>query len=381
MKIIDDPKIQKLITRRGLSKSRIKIFNAVFKQLYEITELTPSEMIEEAREEQKPYIKNNEIVFNNIEDRKITSYFYQFYNYLENLNRSKKTIKDYLGTLRTFYNEYDIQLPKPIQIDVEKKIVKEGDIPKIKDIKKGVEYSISLRNKALILFLTTSGVRNGDMRNFTIGDFVEATKDYHDSNTVHELLDMKRIDNIIPTWYFIPSKTRKKGNICVTFNTPECTEYIINYLKTRDNLNNNDYLFDAWGHQISQAGVIDIFQRLNDKVFFRTQDNKRFFHAHALRKFFISTCNHNSSDLTKVNLLSGHSSNSQVHDAYNEVNIEVMKRFYTKLIPHLSTRDTKVHEYKPQEMVKMESKVKNTEEKLMELQAQLNDLMNFKNNY
>jgi len=375
MNVLDDPKIQSLILRRDLSKSRIKTFRAVFKGVYELIGLTPTELIEEAKEEQIPYIKDDKIIFNAIENRKISTYFFKYYHYLRDLRRANKTISDYLGTLRTFYDEYDIELPKPIQIEVKRKIVKEGDIPTIKDIQKGVEYATSLRNRAMILFLASTGVRQGDMRNFTIGDFVEATKDYHDSPTIHELLEKKRINNIIPTWYFIPAKTKKKGNICVTFNTPECSEYIINYLRTRKNLENSDYLFDAWGHQISQAGVLDIFQRLNDKVFFRTQEGNRFFHAHALRKFFISTCNHNSSDLAKVNLLSGHSNKSSVHDTYNEVNIEVMKRFYTKLIPFLSIRDTRVHEVKDEDIVKLKEEHKKEINAINEKMEKVNERM------
>lgn len=98
------------------------------------------------------------------------------------------------------------------------------------------------------------------------------------------------------------------------------------------------------------------------------------FHAHALRKFFISTCNHNSGDLTKVNLLSGHSMQSIVHDSYNEINIEVMKRFYMKLIPYLSIRDTKVHDIKHKDLIKikkLEEEAKAKDIKYMEIEERL----------
>lgn len=121
MNILDDTKIQRLITRRELSKSRIKTFRAVFKEIYKITGLTLSELIKNAKKEQELFIKDGKIVFESVEDREIATYFYQYYNHLKTLGRSKKTIKDYLGTLRTFYSEYDIELPKPIKIEIEKK--------------------------------------------------------------------------------------------------------------------------------------------------------------------------------------------------------------------------------------------------------------------
>ncbi|KZX16342.1 tyrosine recombinase XerC [Methanobrevibacter cuticularis] len=167
---------------------------------------------------------------------------------------------------------------------------------------------------------------------------------------------------------FYICQNTKKGNICVTANTPECVEVLINYLKKRDNVSNESPLFEAENRFMHPTTITTIFQRLNDRVFFKKPDGKRFFHAHALRKFFISTCNHNSGDLAKVNLLSGHSNNSQVHDAYNEVNTEVMKRFYIKLIPHLSIRDTKVHEFKPQEVLKIEREKQALEERVVALE-------------
>jgi hypothetical protein len=102
--------------------------------------------------------------------------------------------------------------------------------------------------------------------------------------------------------YFIPEKTSKKGNICVTFNTPEAKKYLINYLKKRPNLTKDSHLFSAWDHHMSEYTIIDIFRRINDNSFFGNNEGKRFFHGYTLRKFFISTCNHNNSDLTKVNI-------------------------------------------------------------------------------
>lgn len=361
--IKNDPKIQQLTLRKNLSKSRLKHYRIVFSEIFDLTGKTPSELIENAKEDQQPYIKDDKIVFKGVEDREVTTYYYKYYEYLLNKkNISMSTIDVYLKVFRALYNEYGIDLPKNIQLDVEKKIIKEGDIPNRDNIRKALDYTNNIRNKAIITLLASSGIRSGDVRNFKIKDFVEATKDYHDSNTIHELLENKNIKNIIPCWHFKPLKTHKKGNICVTFNTPECSEYIIDYLRKRENLDNNSYLFiSRQNNKLSNAPFIHIFRNINDNVFFKTQHNKRFFHAHALRKFFISTCNHNSGDLAKVNLLSGHSNKSNVHDAYNEVNVEVMKRFYIKLIPHLSVRDTKVHEYKPQDMIKLENKVKSLE--------------------
>jgi integrase len=380
MTIFKDEKLNKIKIRKGLTTNRMKLYNLVFTHMFELTGKTPSELIEEAKDEEQPYLKNGKIIFKNIEDRKITDYIYSYNHFLHKKKISTSTIDAYISVVRAFYNEYNIELPKPIKQNMIKPLIKEGDIPKIDDVRKAIESTNNIRNKAMILFLASSGMRIGDLIKFKIRDFVEATKEYHNSNNIDELLEMKNTNNIVPIWYFVPAKTEKKGNICITGNTPECVDLLINYLRNRDDISNNMPLFEAENRFMHPNTIITIFQRINDKVFFRKPNGKRFFHAHALRKFFISTCNHNSGDLAKVNLLSGHSNKSSVHDAYNEVNTEVMKRFYTKLIPHLSIRETRVHDVKPKELIKLERESKLKDEAIGDLQRQVSELADKINN-
>jgi hypothetical protein len=82
-----------------------------------------------------------------------------------------------------------VQLPKNIAIKKLKVIIKEGDSPKIQDIEKGVGSTNNLRDKVIILFIASSGMITGDLRRLKISDFLEATKDYHNSNNIKELLN------------------------------------------------------------------------------------------------------------------------------------------------------------------------------------------------
>lgn len=376
MNILEDKTLKRFITvkKKNISKDRKKLYRIVLEDIYKISNKTPSEIIKIAKEEQKPYLEKGTIVFLEIEERYITLLLEQYHGYLENEKKiSPTTIKDYTSAFRTFLSSHKIELPEKIDIDIPKKLIKEGDIPTKKEISSSVESTGSIRDKAIILFLATSGIRSGDLRNFTISDLLEATKDYHDG-TIKSLLLLKD-KNIIPTWHFMPSKTSKKGNVCVTFNTPESFDYLLRYLKTREKLTLNSPLFaTVHGNKLSPYTLIKMFARINDNIFGRDENGKRFFHAHALRKFFISTCNHNSGDLTKVNLLSGHSMQSIVHDSYNEINIEVMKRFYMKLIPYLSIRDTKVHDIKHKDLIKikkLEEEAKAKDIKYMEIEERL----------
>ncbi|MDP1552551.1 MAG: site-specific integrase, partial [Methanobacteriaceae archaeon] len=329
------------------------------------------ELINEAKNEEKPYIENNQAVFLDIDDRKVKKYLYQYYAHLKNQDICDATIDSYLKTLRSFYNEYEIQLPKNIQIETITELIQEDEIITKEKIRLALETTNNFRNKAIILLMTSSGIRSGDIRNFTVSDFLNATKDYHEGS-IETLFESK--EDIIPTWYFVPEKTKKKGNICVTFNTPEASKYIIQYLKKRNNLTQDDYLFEAKGKQLGKWGLIEIFRKINEKNFGRTKKGKRYFKAHSLRKFFITKCSHNSGDLRKIALLSGHAPPIKTDQNYISINFKVMKQFYISLIPALSIRDTKVHDFKSKEYLELEKRLGNKDKENQEIRAKQEEI-------
>ncbi|MGL6298955.1 MAG: tyrosine-type recombinase/integrase [Methanobacteriaceae archaeon] len=353
--ISTDIKVKKMFVRKDLSDSRKKQYIGILGEVYNLFGKTPSELILEAKEEEQPYIINGVPRIKDIEDRKVTNYFYSYYEYLMARNLNNSTVDFKLKSLRAFYREHDIMLPKPIKINVPFKVIREGDIPNINDIKTAVDNS-SIRNKALLLFMASTGIRSSDIRNFKVSDFTKATNDYHNGNSVEDLIDGNYKD-VVPCWDFTPIKTRKAGNICMTFNTPEATEAITNYLKTRDNLQEDDYLFlSQYKTQLGPRSLIWMYKELNDKFFHRTSDGHRFFHAHSMRKFFISTVKHYTSDYKKGKILSGHAV-SRIETAYEEIKKSLMKEFYVQLIPYLSIRDTKVYTIKSEKYLELEKEL------------------------
>ncbi|KZX12188.1 tyrosine recombinase XerC [Methanobrevibacter curvatus] len=331
----NDKRVQQLFMRRNISKNREDAYKIVLGDIYKLTNKTPSKLINDAKKEQEPYIVNNKIIFTSIEDRTITETFFKYYIYLINVKKvSKATTDSYLKILRSFYNEYDIELPKPISIPLPHSFLRPDDIPNKRDIKKAVNDTNNLRDKALVLLMSSSGIRGGDIRNFTVYDFLKATN----IKTISKLLNT---DDIIPCWDFIPSKTQKKGNICITFNTPEATNAIIDYLRNRNDLKANNPLFisnKGSNDFLSRFTLINIFRKINDELFYKNSNGDRFFHAHILKKFFINTCTQNSADPMKVKLLSGHRMGG-VHNNYNTINKIFMKKFYIKLLPKLTMNE------------------------------------------
>ena len=355
--IFKDLKLEQMFIRKNISKGRKTLYYRVFKNIHQLTGYTPTEILEIAKDEQQPRIQDNKIIFKEVEDRTITEIQYRYFLHCKTKGLKLETIKTELGCYRAFLNEYNIQLPKNIEIRVNQPLYEDGDLPKKEDILRAIQSTNSKRNKSLFYFMSSTGIRPIDVRNMKIQDFINACKTYLGEDLSMENLLKSDYDNFIPCFYFRPQKTRNFNNVCCTFCTPETVTSIMEYLKTRPKAKPNEYLFDNGnGGQLGVTSFITIFQRLNDKEFGINRFGDRFFQAKYLRKFFISTCNHNSSDLMKVRILAGHSL-SDIDRAYNEISIPVMRRFYTKLIPHLSLNETEVKTVKSKEYLDLESQL------------------------
>lgn len=357
-KIRQDMKLQQMFIRKNLSKSRIDLNIIAFTKMYELTGLTPTELITEALEEQEPRLINGQLRFKQINDRKITRYLYNYYFFLQQENYKLQTIQTRMATVRAFYNEYDVELPKNIQLQNNKPLVTEGDLPARKDILKALQSTNNKRNKALILFLASTGIRSNDALEFKVHDLIQGCKNYN-VTSLNELLNIDAA-NVVPGFYFRPQKTIRSGNICCTFCTPECFKSLQDYLKTRPYLTEDSPLFtNRFNEKLSRDAVIRIFKTINDNEF-GFVNNQRFFKAHNLRKWFVSQCNQHSGDLLKVHILAGHSI-SRIDATYNEINVDVMRRFYISLIPHLTVNPTRVKTVKSREFLELERRLKEQE--------------------
>ncbi|MGL4669753.1 MAG: hypothetical protein ACRCVG_04055 [Methanobacteriaceae archaeon] len=185
--ISTDIKVKKMFVRKDLSDSRKKQYIGILGEVYNLFGKTPSELILDAKEEEQPYIINGVPRIKDIEDRKVTDYFYSYYEYLMGNDLNNSTVDFKLKSLRAFYREHDIMLPKPIKINVPFKVIREGDIPNLDDIKVAVDNS-SIRNKAILLFMASTGIISSDIRNFKVSDFTKATSEYHNSNCIEDLM-------------------------------------------------------------------------------------------------------------------------------------------------------------------------------------------------
>ena len=374
--IEQDEKLQRMYLRKNLSSRRIESYNRVFRKLYLLTNLTPSDIITIAKTEQKPRIVDNQIEFKELEDRTVTDIQYRFYDSMLQEGLKNETIKSELQCYRAFLHEYDIQTPKPINLKVNSPLYETGDIPKKEDILRAINSTNNKRDKALIYTMSSSGIRPVDIRNLRIKDLLRGCKYYFPQDPLLEDLFHSEYEEMIPNFYFRPQKTVRHHNICCTFCSNEATRSILDYLKTRYIRSDEEYLFASKdGGQLGRSTMIGIFKRINDNEFGVNRFGERYFQAKYLRKYFVSTCNSHSGDLLKVRLLSGHTI-ADIDRAYNEINIEAMRRFYISLLPYLNLHDTSVKTVKSKEYRDLELKLHRQELENQKLRDELDEKIN-----
>lgn len=354
----NDEKLMQLVKRRKVSYQRIKMYDIVFNELYQLFEKTPTQFIKESRAEQQPFLDNNgnpKIL--ELDERKINKYQFLYSNYLDTTGNSERTKKTKLITFRCLFNEYNIELPKPLNFNVIHERTRTRDLPTWNDVKKSLKYCINPRDKAIVTLLATSGMREGDAVSFTIQDFLNATEIYHDG-TLENLLLLNPYE-IVPCYDFKPAKTSNRGNVCITYNTGECTQHIFQYLKER--IKNNisvkpkTPLFHSYLNKgfLKSNAIIKIFQRINDKLNTGMDKNGYYgkFRAHNLRKLFSTTCRRNITnivvkndkytELDFISIFTGHTppnmNNSEVYDAIDDIDgpNNPLRQTYEALIPYL----------------------------------------------
>ncbi len=199
-----------------------------------------------------------------------------------------------------------------------------SDIPTIDDIRLVVESTSNLKHKAIILFMSSIGTARNETTCLTIQDFIDATKDYHSSSNIMDVLDeLEGQKEVIPIFEIIRAKTNYLYYTCCS---PEATIAIVKFLKSRSKIKKSDKLFD-----VNNSGFKAIFNRLNDKNRFeKIGSNTNFFHSHALRKFHATTIE----DVDLANALQGRKSNP-IKESYFKTNPKRLRERYTPYLNKL----------------------------------------------
>ena len=177
--------------------------------------------------------------------RKLKQRLINFRIYLHK-NYLMSTSKVYFQRILTLYRHHEIEihnLPSIITKSAEmSKLITFEDLP----TKEIIEGAIKISNpimKAIILFISSSGCARRETLNLTVGDFIDATFEYHNTNNIDDALSiLNNLDCIIPTFRIKRQKTNK---FYFTFCSHESSKSIVVYLiNERSDLKHNDKLFN-----------------------------------------------------------------------------------------------------------------------------------------
>ena len=236
-------------------------------------DMTIEELIQEADDEEEANVR--------ISKRNVKKRLIKYRKHLVDENYANSTIRTKMSDITYFYAVNDIEIPNlpKANYPYEPELSYE-EIPTMEHIKRALETTTSIKNRALFLFCLTSGSSSSEARSFTISEYMAGTKECHGETTdIKKALEKMDGDlEFIPVFHLVRTKKKKDYYTCIT---PEANQFIINYLKTRDQLTLEDKVFDY-----SRKSLINAFQYVNDTNNWGWVNNnrQRMFTSHQLRR-------------------------------------------------------------------------------------------------
>ncbi len=308
--------------------------------------------------------RRKEIKFNiNDKDAAINKFLQQFEDYCFKKNNKEITIQNQTDIVRSFLHENGVELPKRKSY---KDDSRDWYLPSKMDFNYFLQ-DVSLTHASLANMLTSSGMRVSDALSFTIGDFMNATSDYHDFVDVEDFID-NAPDDMIGTWVFEPQKTRKHHVKCITFNSAHASNMILQNLRHIKNhympyknraeglnlsISKKDPLFASrkgkYKKPLSGRSVAAYWIEKNKKfqVWKKNQIKQQIengeiseedydeavskipkLHPHICRKFFSTIVSNNCGDIRVCGLLEGHSAGLPNDKSYIKKSVEDIREIY-----------------------------------------------------
>lgn len=323
--------LERFFKERNSSTSTIRTYTRSAKYYSEMTGHTIQEVLDIADDEEY-----NNIRWKNTQTRK---WILQYREWLYT-NYNVSTAQLYLTAIMTIYRHFEITIP-PLPYYSTKGLQRTApinytDLPD-RDILSACLEICSPLVKSLILFMSSSGMSRIDVLNLRINDYLEATQDYHNQESVkYAIRDMQDTD-IIPTFHL---KRQKTGQDYFTFCSHEACKSINAYLLTRtETLHRNKPLF-----KINERYINMIFERLNGHFDLGKVGNYNRLRPHMLRKYHASQLAEAGMSTEHINLLQGRKIQGIAHEHYIRLNPDTIREEYIECLPYLLITD--INKYK-----------------------------------
>ena len=366
--------IDEYITSRNLKPRTHQHLKTILTLYSDFQEMTLYDLLEEADQEEENRIRWKR--------RTLKKRLTNFLNYLtQRYNIS--TIKSYMTSVKSFYYHHEIEVGKLPKINqrnaIVSKPIKFTDLPTHEMIKQAVEMANPVM-RAIILIMSSSGMSRVDTLKITINSFLEATRPYHNTDDIHEAINimLESNEDIVPTF---ESEREKTNKYFITYCTPEATTEILHYLKYR--LSRGGWNYDSPLFKIDSTYFTLKFGELNDALGLgkaggsEEHDGYNIFRSHALRKFHATHLRKAGMDMYSINILQGKSNNS-VDEVYFLEDTQQLRKDYLKYMHSLfifTEVNTVSVDSEEVLLIKRENKMlKDREDKLKELSERIEKL-------
>lgn len=319
----DDPFVIDFFNKIEASENTQKMYRQALKYYTKIAKKTPEELILEAESE----TREGKLM----REQRLNQYLTAFKKFIDEKNFAPKSKNVFISGVKTFYKTYDIQIPSHVKTRKAQPLRENainGFLRK-ETIVKMLTNAASLRDKAIILAMVSSGMAMNEVRNLRINDF----KDIDTQGIARLFLSRQKVADVVEPYY--------------TFLSPEAVEAIRNYLEERQRAKiteikgDEDYLFINYqnGEQLNERMFHYIFQQLGVKLGYITKTVRYGVNplsSHKLRKYYSNTLkNEEVVDEGFVDYTMGHVTPA-VQKAYHQLDPERLKAKYIKTLPYLT---------------------------------------------
>lgn len=360
----DEELIEKWILIRNLSSGTEKTYRVAIQDFSQFTGKTPTELKEEAEQEELSSIK--------LLDRKVSLHLLRYKKKLQEEGKAPGTVNLYFSAIKSFYKSFQITLPE-IKLDsgdigLEKNI---GRPLTRKDIHKLISAASS-RERAIIYLMALSGMGQQEARDLTIKKLLNSASQATGISieTVEDLF--KHEEQVLQEVLTLEIRRKKVNYRHHTFIPPETSREIIAYLKERCYGRNNKIRINKvdepifvnnYGGKLSRDSIVTNFRRIGQEAGFQKEHGSyAYWRSHALRKYFISTIINKTGEKIIADYMAGHKISPQDR-TYWQANPEDLKKHYLRVLPHLSIDQAKVKDVESDEFrVIMEDSQEKAEE-------------------
>lgn len=355
-KVENEPIFKKFCRDRGLSESTITNYRKALQKYSDFTNLTLEELIKEAEDEEDSGKR--------MRRRQIDGYLTNYTQVLIDSEHKDSYIKRLLVQVRTFYNHYDILLPrnKNRKIRSDRKPSSISDIPTMEEIEFFMEH-VTSNYKAIIALQISSGMSKAEISSLTFKHFYDAIPlEEYPTDIPSIIKEVKKISKEFKKIDFTPMwniKRIKTHHYYFTFSSPESVERILTYLEEL-NLRRPEYepepsdiLFRSiyrGNKPLSTRGISSKFLKTSKTLKLRKVNDYYIMRTHNLRKFFATTLEKNKVPHLTTRWLLGHNIGSTTN-AYFKPDPESLKQDYMKVINQITTNKTEYVTLNPYEAI------------------------------